>query len=69
MLDREPKLLKVSPAPAANDASVRKHKTFAKLFDTEVPESIAGSECKDRDQMKESWPEGLDNAQEVSTQT
>lgn len=39
---------------------------FGKLFDTEVPESIEGFECKDRDQMKESWPEGLDDAQEVS---
>lgn len=59
-------MLDLCDDPAPNDASVRTHRRFGKLFGTEIPEVVEGFECKDAEQMKVSWPEGTDKAKEVS---
>jgi hypothetical protein len=57
----------MSPLPEANDASVREHATFGKLFEaTPVPDHIEGFEVNDPEQIHEVWPEGTENAKEVS---
>jgi len=67
VLAAEPKYLKMSDAPSANDESIRKHEHFGKLFDeTSVPESIKGFELKEGSEVRECWPEGLDTAREAS---
>ncbi|QRV87506.1 deoxyribodipyrimidine photo-lyase [Ceratobasidium sp. AG-Ba] len=56
--------LEESPPPAANNKSVRTHPKFSDLFESEVPESVEGFECHDRDRMIELWPAGGEAAQQ-----
>lgn len=57
----------MSPTPKGNDKSIRQDTHFGKLFDaTPLPDRVDGFEPKDKDKMKECWPEGLDKAKEVS---
>lgn len=66
-MEDEPELLEESPKPEANNKSVRSHDIFGKLFDeSQIPDYVEGFKCADVEQMKESWPEGLDKAREVS---
>ena len=56
----------MSPLPESNDASVRKHETFGKLFEaTPVPDHLEGYEVNDPEKVHEVWPEGTENAKEV----
>ncbi|QRW01681.1 deoxyribodipyrimidine photo-lyase [Ceratobasidium sp. AG-Ba] len=56
--------LEESPPPAANNKSVRTHPKFSDLFESEVPGSVEGFECHDRDRMIELWPAGGEAAQQ-----
>ncbi|ODN84202.1 hypothetical protein L202_00201 [Cryptococcus amylolentus CBS 6039] len=66
ILEEEPKLLVMSPLPEANDSAVRKHVKFSKLFDTRVPESVEGFECRDQEFIAKLWPEGTEAAKEAT---
>lgn len=67
IVDDEPDLLEISPDPKANDAGVRQHKTLGKLFEaSDIPHHLEGFEVEDAEQLKVSWPEGIDKAREVS---
>ncbi|TYJ55892.1 hypothetical protein B9479_003415 [Cryptococcus floricola] len=66
ILEEEPKLLEMSPLPEANDSAVRKHVKFSKLFDTKVPESVEGFECRDQEFIAKLWPEGTEAAKEAT---
>ena len=67
VLEKEPKYLKMSDIPEANDKSIREHKDFGKLFDaTPVPEYVEGFKVEEGEKLQELWPEGMDNAKEVS---
>lgn len=66
ILDNEPKHLKMSEAPSPNDASIREHEHFGKLFgETSIPGFIKGFEIKEGSEVRDCWPEGLDAAKEV----
>jgi len=57
----------MSPLPESNDASIRKHETFGKLFEaTPVPDHIEGFEVENQEELSEVWPEGTEKAKEVS---
>jgi deoxyribodipyrimidine photo-lyase len=57
----------MSEIPEANDKSIREHKDFGKLFDaTPVPEYVEGFKVEEGEKLQELWPEGMDNAKEVS---
>ena len=57
----------MSPLPESNDASIRKHETFGKLFDaTPVPDHLEGYEVDNQEEISEVWPEGTEKAKEVS---
>lgn len=57
----------MSPLPQANDASIRKHQTFGDLFEaTPVPEYVEGFKLDDSESIHDVWPEGTDNAKDVS---
>jgi hypothetical protein len=56
----------LQPTPKENDAAIRQHERFGKLFDeTDIPDDVEGFECKDKERMAEIWPEGMDHAKEV----
>ncbi|KAG8727512.1 hypothetical protein FRC12_022451, partial [Ceratobasidium sp. 428] len=57
--------LEESPSPTANNKSVRTHPKFSDLFESQVPESVEGFECHDRDKMIELWPAGAEAAEQV----
>ena len=66
LLDKEPSLLKMSSVPEANNASIRSHEHFGKMFGaTPIPDHIEGFQCKDAAKMAEVWPEGTKVAKEV----
>jgi hypothetical protein len=57
----------MSPLPESNDASIRKHESFGKLFEaTPVPDSLEGFEVDNKGELSEVWPEGTEKAKEVS---
>ncbi|KAH7343501.1 DNA photolyase, FAD-binding/Cryptochrome [Rhizoctonia solani] len=64
-LDRDPSRLEKSPMPKANDEKVRNHPKVGDLFDCEVPESVEGFECHDRETMIKLYPAGEEAAHEV----
>jgi len=67
IIDDTPSFLDLQPTPKANDASIKQHERFGKLFDeTDIPDHVEGFECKDAERMAELWPEGMDHAKEVS---
>ena len=51
--------------PKANDNSIRSNKQFSSLFESEVPDSVEGFECVDREKMAKYWPVGTDIAKQV----
>lgn len=51
--------------PKANDESTRSSKEFSSLFECEVPESVKGFECVDREKMAKYWPAGTATAKKV----
>ncbi|KAG9086554.1 hypothetical protein FRC06_003028 [Ceratobasidium sp. 370] len=57
--------LEESPPPTANDNSIRTHPKFSDLFESNVPESVEGFECHDREKMIELWPAGAEAAQQM----
>jgi hypothetical protein len=57
----------MSPLPESNDASIRQHEIFGKLFEaTPVPDSLEGFEVDNKEELSEVWPEGTEKAKEVS---
>ncbi|KAG8693702.1 hypothetical protein FRC08_008957 [Ceratobasidium sp. 394] len=64
-LARDGSRLEESPPPVANDKSIRTHPKFSDLFESEVPESVEGFECHDREKMIELWPAGAEAAQQM----
>lgn len=60
-------MLEEVPEPEANDASVKKHAVYSKIFEHKVPEQVEGFECKDRATMMKVWPEGTEKALQVRT--
>jgi hypothetical protein len=57
----------MSPRPESNDASIREHESFGKLFEaTPVPDSLEGFEVDNKEELSEVWPEGTEKAKEVS---
>jgi deoxyribodipyrimidine photo-lyase len=66
IVDDEPDLLEISPDPKPNDAGVRQHEKLGKLFEgSDIPDQLEGFEVEDAEQLKVSWPEGIDKAREV----
>lgn len=66
IVDENPDLLELSPNPQPNNAAIRQHPTFGKLFtESYIPDHVEGFNCEDLDQMKISWPEGIDKARLV----
>jgi deoxyribodipyrimidine photo-lyase len=51
--------------PEANEAGVRSHPVYGKLFEGQVPEYLEGFECLDCELMKVVWPEGNEAAVQV----
>lgn len=67
MLEKEKELLELSDIPPPNDAKIRQHDHFGKLFDaTPIPDHVDGFELIDGESVREVWPEGTDVAKEVS---
>ncbi|CCO28156.1 deoxyribodipyrimidine photo-lyase [Rhizoctonia solani AG-1 IB] len=64
-LDKDPSRLEESPVPKANDDKARNHPKVGDLFDCEIPESVEGFECHDRENMIKLYPAGEDAAHEV----
>lgn len=67
--DAEPGLLDASPPPEKNPASVRKHATFAALFNEEVPEQAPANKRlqggkEEAKRLRELWPAGENAARE-----
>ena len=70
ILSKEKSYLELSDIPKANDASIKKHKRFGKLFDeTSVPDHIEGFELKNPGEVHKLFPEGTDAAKHVSIQS
>lgn len=55
------------PLPVANDSSVRLLESLGPLFNSQIPETVAGFELTDEDKakMKEIWPAGETSAAHV----
>ncbi|CAE7204149.1 unnamed protein product [Rhizoctonia solani] len=64
-LDRDPSRLEESPMPKPNDEKARNHPKVADLFDCDIPESVEGFECSDRETMIKLYPAGEDAAHEI----
>lgn len=64
-LGKDSSRLGESPVPVANESSVRDHPKFSELFDCQVPDSVEGFECHDRENMIKLYPAGEDAAHEV----
>ncbi|KAJ1308941.1 hypothetical protein OPQ81_004624 [Rhizoctonia solani] len=64
-LNSDPSRLEESPFPKANDEKTRNHLKVGDLFDCEIPESVEGFECHDRENMVKLYPAGEDAAHEV----
>ncbi|KAJ7180222.1 FAD binding domain of DNA photolyase-domain-containing protein [Mycena crocata] len=62
-----PYYLEDCPAPQPNTESVRTSVNFAPLFDSSVPESVAGFELdpSDREKMQQVWPAGETVAKDI----
>ena len=57
----------MSDIPPANDKKIRDHEHFGKLFDaTPIPDHLDGFEQTNAEDVRKSWPEGTDDAKEVS---
>lgn len=54
-----------APVPESNDPSVRSDPTYSSLFDSAVPDHVAGFECKEKELMTTVWPAGNDSAKKV----
>ncbi|QRW16282.1 deoxyribodipyrimidine photo-lyase [Rhizoctonia solani] len=64
-LDRDPSRLEESPTPKPNDNKTRNHPKVGDLFKCEIPESVEGFECHDRENMTLLYPAGEEAAHEV----
>lgn len=67
IIQAKPELLREVPSPLPNKPSVRKHPTFATIFQMPIPDVIPGFECVDAPQMEKLYPAGSDAADEVHT--
>lgn len=59
------KCLHEAPAATANHPEVRNHAILGPIFNSEIPESIPGFECADKEQMELLWPAGTEVALKV----
>lgn len=59
--------LDASPAPAANDVTIRTNVNLRHLFESEVPDHVEGFECSDRVTMGTLFPEGTEKARQVES--
>ena len=67
ILSKNKSYLELSEIPKANDASIKKHQRFGKLFDeTSIPDHIEGFEFKNPEEVHKLFPEGTDAAKQVS---
>ncbi|ELU45586.1 putative DNA photolyase [Rhizoctonia solani AG-1 IA] len=62
---RDPSRLEESPTPKPNDNKTRNHPKVGDLFKCEIPESVEGFECHDRENMTLLYPAGEEAAHEV----
>jgi deoxyribodipyrimidine photo-lyase len=64
-LNKHLEWIEEAPVPKANPPSIRNHTTFGSLFTSEVPATIEGFECSDKESMAILWPAGNDAAKQV----
>jgi len=64
-LHEHPEYLEEAPTPSANPESIHGLPVFSTLFSTDVPASVDGFECTDKEKMEELWPAGTEAAMEV----
>ena len=58
----------MSDVPKANDASIKKHPRFGKLFDeTPIPDHVEGFKLENPEEVHKIFPEGTDTAKEVKS--